>query len=150
MTAAAGAPGARRSETTRKGGAPARKAQTRPELRLVTGRRRRRRQVVALTLVGMVALFGVMLAVVGVQMTLLSTQERIDDLDAQIATQRDWNAKARLRIDTLSSPEVIVAGAKDLGMVEPERPVYLVPSASLEREIIESTHEALNRPSGTP
>ncbi len=136
MTAAAGAPGARRSETARKGGAPARKAQTRPELRLVTGRRRRRRQVVALTLVGMVAL--------------LSTQKRIDDLDAQIATQRDWNAKARLRIDTLSSPEVIVAGAKDLGMVEPERPVYLVPSASLEREIIESTHEALNRPSGTP
>lgn len=151
MTAAVRAPGARRTDSsTRRDAAPASRPQARPELRVLTGRRRRRRQVVALSVLGLVAMFGIMLAVVGVQMTLLSTQERIDDLDAQIAEQREWNSKARLRIDTLSSPEVIVEGARALGMTEPDQPVYLVPTAAIEREVIEATHEAIDGPTAAP
>jgi cell division protein FtsL len=71
--------------------------------------------------------FVIAFALVVAQLQLVQGQQRLDDLDARIATARQDQQELRLEVARQSSPEVVVAEATGMGMVPPTSITYLTP-----------------------
>ncbi len=92
-------------------------------------RRRRRMRLGGAVLAAFV--IGLLFAAVGMHVVLAQNQFRLNQLDAQAATQQARYQQLRLRVDQLSSPEVIVGTAEaKLGMVRPGQVTFLSPSSA--------------------
>lgn len=104
-------------------------AERRPELRVVEPRRRLRTgPTFAL---GAILAFAIAFAVVACQVTLVQGQERLDQLDARIATSTDRYQELRLSVAELESPARIIDAASTLGMVPPPAITYLTPDGAV-------------------
>jgi hypothetical protein len=88
--------------------------------------------------------FGVLLSLVVAQTVLVRNQDRLDRLDREIAEAREWNQRARLKVDQAEAPQAIVNAARDrLGLVQPEQPTYLTPTPEAVAEVLEAQRRAL-------
>jgi len=119
---------------------------TRPSLRAVPPRQRRRRTFAVAYAAGALV-FGLLLSLVVAQNTLMRNQSRIDKLDTEVAQATQFHQRAQLRVDELESPQSIVAAALKLGLVVPAQPTYLTPSAQAVRDAIDAHQQAV---SGAP
>jgi cell division protein FtsL len=105
-------------------------AERRAELRVVEPRRRLRTgPTFAL---GAILAFAIAFAVVACQVTLVQGQERLDQLDARIASSTDDHQELRLTVAQLESPaRIIEAATTTLGMVPPPAITYLTPDGAV-------------------
>lgn len=107
-------------------------AEERPRhLRVVLPTERVRRRLTPATGVVLTGLLFVMLFAIAIAHTLLvQGQIRLDDLDAQLATEQARYQELRKDVAEAESPARVVAAAKALGMVAPDDLVYLQPDAA--------------------
>jgi cell division protein FtsB len=111
----------RRSEDRAPRRASIRRVPAARELR--SGRFRRWRVVV-----GFVALFGVVLGAMSVQVELIERQKRLDALRAEIVAAKERQYSLRRQETLLRSPQdVAEIATTELGMVPPERAVLVAP-----------------------
>lgn len=129
MAAARHAVGAT-APAVRPAAAPAAPEAKRPDLRVVEPRRRLRTgPTFAL---GAVLAFGIAFAVVACQVTLVQGQERLDQLDSNIAESAERYQELRLQVAELESPaRIIDAATTTLGMVPPPAITYLTPDGAV-------------------
>ena len=111
--------------------APAPEIDARPDLRVVeeideTPERRSLGGLVGT--VAVVLLFVCIFGVVVFQVLLVQTQSHLDDLDTSLTTQEARAKTLDLETANLESPERIVAAAQELGMIAPDKIVYLEPT----------------------
>jgi hypothetical protein len=80
---------------------------------------------------GVFLAFAIAFAVVACQVVLLQGQQRLDEVDAGIATETDRYQQLRLEVAELEAPARIVAEAARLGMVPPPEVTYLTPTGAV-------------------
>jgi len=106
-----------------------RRAEERPELRVVEPVNRRRRSWQVGTVAGAL-LFLALFAIAGAQTLIVQQQRHIDDMNTRIAAAQDQAEKLDLDLAELNSQSRILDEAKNkLGMVAASTPVYLQPRA---------------------
>jgi cell division protein FtsL len=111
---------------------PGAHAPARPQLRVVeTPRRRRQLRTGPTFALGAVLAFLIAFGVVVSQAVLVQGQQRLDELDAQIAEETDRYQALRLELAELESPARIIDAATALGMVPPPEVVYLTPNGAV-------------------
>jgi cell division protein FtsL len=99
-------------------------------LRVVAPSERVRRRLTPATAVLLSAVvFAVLLAVAMAHTLLVEGQVRLDELDAQLATEQARYQELRTQVAELESPARIVEAARQKGMVTPDDLVYLQPLA---------------------
>jgi cell division protein FtsL len=111
---------------------PAGTARPQPDLRIVgdgelgdrARRRRRRLAATAVVLLICASLFGV----VAFHVELTEGQLELERLRSQAASEQSRNARLRLEVAELESPEWIVAVAQGRGMAPPREVKYLSPA----------------------
>jgi cell division protein FtsL len=105
----------------------------RPHLRVVDAPKPRRQLRTGPTFaLGALLAFAIALAVVACQVVLVQGQQRLDRLDADIATATDRYQQLRLEVARLESPARIVdAATNTLGMVPPPEVTYLTPTGAI-------------------
>jgi len=102
----------------------------RPPLEVVRPTPRRSR-IGLIGVVGTLALFAILFALVLFQTLVVQNQARLDRLDSQIRDQQAHYQQLRLQVAQLEAPSRIVEVATDkLGMVPPPGTSYLTPSAT--------------------
>jgi Tfp pilus assembly protein PilX len=74
-------------------------------------------------------LFLTLLALAVAHTVLVQGQMRLDEIDAQLATEQARYQELRTTVAELESPVRVVTAAEDLGMVSPAGLVYLQPSS---------------------
>ncbi len=74
-------------------------------------------------------------ALAGIQAQLVSGQQHLDGLEAELADRQARNVQLRAEVETLSSPDRIVETAIALGMVRPDHVTYLVAPADTARAV---------------
>jgi cell division protein FtsL len=89
----------------------------------------RRRLTPATAVLLTAALFATLLAVAVAHTVLVQGQVRLDELDAQLATEQSRYQELRKEVAELESPDRIVAAAQEQGMVPPADLQYLQPAA---------------------
>jgi cell division protein FtsL len=75
--------------------------------------------------------FAIAFAVVALQVVLVQGQQRLDQVNADIAGQTDAYNQLRLDVAELEAPSRIVAAATELGLVPPPEVVYLTPDGAV-------------------
>lgn len=75
--------------------------------------------------------FAIAFAVVACQVVLVQGQQRLDQLDAEVAEATDRYQELRLEVAELESPGRIVEAATNLGMVPPPEVTYLTPTGAV-------------------
>jgi cell division protein FtsB len=115
--------------TGRPAGDPDGRAAERPDLRVLPGRRRRlnNRTLVAL---GTLAAFGLFLGLALFQTVLVQNQQRLDQLDREVASAQLDYSRLRNQVATAEAPAHIVEAAEAMGMVQATDTTYLAPSPS--------------------
>lgn len=104
----------------------------RPHLELVGPPAPRRRLRTGPTFaLGAVLAFAIAFAVVALQVVLVQGQQRLDQVNADIAGQTDAYNQLRLDVAELEAPSRIVAAATELGLVPPPEVVYLTPDGAV-------------------
>jgi cell division protein FtsL len=99
-------------------------------LRVVAPTERVRRRLTPATAVILTAaLFATLLAVAVAHTVLVQGQVRLDELDAQLATEQLRYQELRKEVAELESPPRIVEAAQEQGMVPPADLQYLQPAA---------------------
>jgi len=107
---------------------PLRPGATRPGLRVVPPRVRRRRTAVV-TIIAMTVMFAVMLGLAAFQTLIAQGQESLDHLRVQTSDAQVAFAKLRLQVAQLQSPSRIVSVAEQrLGLVPPNTIHYVAPT----------------------
>jgi cell division protein FtsL len=77
-------------------------------------------------------LFLVFIALASFQTVLVSSRQRLDDLERQVAAQQDRYQDLTVDVARLESPDRILTAARDrLGMVPAGEPVYVTPSGDV-------------------
>jgi cell division protein FtsL len=90
-------------------------------------------------------------AAVGMHVVLAQNQFRLDQLNAQAATQQDRYQRLRLQVDQLSSPPRIIGIAEGrLGMVTPAQVTFVKPSSATVGSAAGSGAAVAVAPSGPP
>ncbi len=142
------APATARQRTARS--APQRQIDVRPDLRVVdAGDERAERR----SLAGLVGTLSVILLFVGIfgvvvfQVLLVQTQSQLDDLGGTLSSEQALTKDLDLQTANLESPERIVAAAEGLGMIAPDKIVFLEPVASDDPRI---AHDPATEPVGIP
>jgi cell division protein FtsB len=111
--------------------APARRVPAkpkRPELRVVEPERDRIRPARVGTIAGAL-LFLALFALAAFQTVLIRAQDRLDDLNSQVAQQTELDRQLELQLADLQSPEHIAQAARDrLGMIAPNTVTFLQPT----------------------
>jgi cell division protein FtsL len=74
-------------------------------------------------------LFATLLAVAVAHTVLVEGQVRLDELDAQLATEQARYQELRTEVAAMQSPDRIVRAAQEQGMVTPDDLLYLQPPA---------------------
>lgn len=108
---------------------PARLPGRPPDLRVVTGRRPRRRMVGVVVTLASLALFASLFGLAVFHAMLVGGQSTIDDLEAELVTARAETEQLRLEVADLEAPEHVLVVAGDLGMVPPSEVITLTPPA---------------------
>ncbi len=111
-------------------------ASTPPPLRVVprpVSRRARRRRVGLAAIVGVGAVFLLMLGLVAFQAEIAADQLRLDRLQKQLGEAQDRYGQLRLQVAELESPEHVAAAAGQLGLVQrsPDQVTYLKPTPAV-------------------
>jgi cell division protein FtsL len=120
---------------------PARpKVDERPALRVVPAARRRRWGILATA--ACAAVFAVMLGLTTFQARIAADQLQLDRLDHQVTDAQSRYEQLRLEVARLESPTRVVAAAHELGMVQPETPIYLSPDAADVATAVRATGDA--------
>jgi hypothetical protein len=95
-----------------------------------------------------VVLFLLLFALAAFQAVLVSTQQRLDDLDRQVAVAQDRYQDLRIDVARLEAPQRIIDTATlELGMVPAGQPTYVVPSGAVAAEVdarADATQRALD------
>ena len=89
----------------------------------------RRRLTPAMAVLLTAGLFATLLAVAVAHTVLVQGQVRLDELDAQLATEQSRYQELRMEVSELESPPRIVEEAQAQGMVPPADLQYLQPAA---------------------
>jgi cell division protein FtsL len=116
---------------------PASARGSRPQLHVV-GPPTRGRSVPSTRLIvaGGVALFLLLFALAAFQAVLVSSQQRLDELDRQVGVAQDRYQDLRVDVARLEAPERILSLAvHELGMVPSGQPTYVVPSDAVAAEV---------------
>jgi hypothetical protein len=92
---------------------------------------------------GAVVLFLLLFALAAFQAVLVSNQQRLDDLDRQVASAQDRYQELRIDVARLEAPQRIIDMATlELGMVPAGQPTYVVPSGAVAAEVDERADAA--------
>jgi cell division protein FtsL len=103
-----------------------------PHLELVGPPASRRRLRTGPTFaLGAVLAFAIAFAVVALQVVLVQGQQRLDQVNTEIAEQTDAYHQLRSDVAELEAPARIVAAATELGLVPPPEVVYLTPDGAI-------------------
>ena len=85
---------------------------------------------------GAVVLFLLLFALAGFQAVLVSAQQRLDELERQVAVEQDRYQDLRVDVARLAAPQRILdAATLELGMVPSGRATYVVPSDAVAAEV---------------
>ena len=96
-----------------------------------------------LVVTGGVVLFLLLFALAGFQALLVSSQQRLDELDRQVAVAQDRYQDLRVEVAALEAPERILNTAvHELGMVPSGAATYVAPSDAVAAEVEARAHEA--------
>ncbi|MGH9118258.1 MAG: hypothetical protein ACRD0A_10405 [Acidimicrobiales bacterium] len=96
-----------------------------------------------LIVIGGIVLFLLLFALAGFQAVLVSSQERLDELDRQVAVAQDRYHDLRVEVAALEAPDRILNTAiHELGMVPSGPATYLTPSDAVAAEVAANAAEA--------
>jgi cell division protein FtsL len=110
----------------------------RPRLEVVGPPTRGRRPVPSTRLIvaGAVVIFVLLFALAAFQAVLVSSQQRLDELERQVAVEQDRYQDLRIDVARLEAPERILNTALyELGMVPSGQPTFVVPSDAVAAEV---------------
>lgn len=94
-------------------------------------------------MLGVIALFLVLIGLAGFQASLVSSRERLDELERRVAIEQDRYQDLRVDVARLEAPERILAAATyQLGMVPAGTPVYVTPTGEVVAEVETRVAEA--------
>lgn len=111
-----------------------------PKLRVVPSLRTRRRRASVLGLVACTLTFGFMIGITAFQAQLALNQIEVDRVSKELRAEQLMFDHSRLEIARLQAPDVILARAKQLGMVVPTVPAkYIPPSSNTVTEVLIAT-----------
>ncbi len=115
---------------------PASTPRERPALLVVPSHVRRRRAGVAAVL-GVTAVFALMLGLVAFQAKIAQDQLRLDRMERDLDEAGDQFQQLRLKVAQLEAPERVVAEARRLGLVRPgpDQVTYLSPGPAVVAEV---------------
>jgi cell division protein FtsB len=108
---------------------PTAPSERRPDLRVVEGPSRAGLKPARVGTIAGVLLFLALFALAAFQTVLIRAQDRLDELNSDVATEQELDAQLRLQLAELQSPERIAQAARDrLGMIAPNTVTFLEPS----------------------